>query len=297
MVPAMHTEMWLHSATQANVATLRERGVIVLDPAIGRLTGADTGPGRMPEPETIAAAVGAVLHTGGLRDLAGLRVLVSAGGTREALDPVRFLGNRSSGLQGYALAATAAARGASVTLVSANVELPDPAGCTVVRAGSALELEQAVMAAAVTSDVVVMAAAVADFRPADVAADKIKKDESVDGTPEPIALVRNPDILAGLVAARTVGTRSRDTVLVGFAAETGDAQGDPLAYATAKLARKGVDLLVLNDVSGGSVFGRPENEIHLLTPDGAVDGPFSGSKAEVAHAVWDRVSKLRSDSD
>lgn len=297
MVPAMHTEMWLHAATQANVATLRERGVIVLDPAVGRLTGADSGPGRMPEPEAIAAVLAAVLHTGGLRDLAGVQVVISAGGTREALDPVRFLGNRSSGLQGYALAATAAARGATVTLVSANVELPDPAGCTVVRVGSALELQKAVTAAADATDVVVMAAAVADFRPVDVAVDKIKKDETHDGAPEQIALARNPDILAGLVDARTAGTFPPGTLLVGFAAETGDAQGDPLAHARAKLARKGVDLLVLNDVSGGSVFGRPDNQVHLLTPDGAVDGPFSGSKVEVAHAVWDRVSRLRSDSD
>jgi phosphopantothenoylcysteine decarboxylase/phosphopantothenate--cysteine ligase len=296
MVPAMHTEMWLHAATRANVATLRERGVIVLDPAVGRLTGVDTGPGRMPEPEAIAAAIGAVLHTGGTRDLGGLRVVISAGGTREALDPVRFLGNRSSGLQGYALAATAAARGASVTLVSANVELPDPAGCAVVRVGSALELQPAVMAAAAESDVVVMAAAVADFRPAEVAADKIKKEATGDGTPEPIALVRNPDILAGLVAARAQGSLARGTVLVGFAAETGDADGDPLTHARDKLARKGVDLLVLNDVSGGSVFGRPDNEVHLLTPDGAVDGPHSGSKSAVAHAVWDRVAGLIADS-
>jgi phosphopantothenoylcysteine decarboxylase / phosphopantothenate---cysteine ligase len=295
MVPAMHTEMWLHAATQANVATLRARGVIVLDPAVGRLTGADTGPGRMPEPEAIAAAVAAVLHTGGVRDLAGLRVVISAGGTREALDPVRFLGNRSSGLQGYALAATAAARGASVTLVAANVELPDPAGCTVQRVVSALELQQAVMAAAVGADIVVMAAAVADFRPAEVAADKIKKDESLDGTPAPIALVRNPDILAGLVGARAASAAATGALLVGFAAETGDAQGDPLAHARAKLARKGVDLLVLNDVSGGSVFGRPDNEVHLLTPDGAIDGPHRGSKSEVAHAVWDRVVGLRAD--
>ncbi len=296
MVPAMHTEMWLHAATQANVATLRERGVIVLDPAVGRLTGVDTGPGRMPEPEAIAAAVAAVLHTGGVSDLAGLRVVISAGGTREALDPVRFLGNRSSGLQGYALATAAAARGATVTLVSANVELPDPAGCGVVRVGSALELQRVVMAAAAEADVVVMAAAVADFRPAEVAADKIKKDPTGDGTPEPIALVANPDVLAGLVAARAEGTLARGTVLVGFAAETGDAQGDPLDHARAKLARKGVDLLVLNDVSGGAVFGRPDNEVHLLTPDAVVDGPHAGSKTEVAHAVWDRVVGLRADS-
>ncbi len=293
MVPAMHTEMWQHPATRANVAALRARGVTVLDPAVGRLTGADTGPGRMPEPEAIAAAVSAVLHTGGARDLAGLQVVISAGGTREPLDPVRFLGNRSSGLQGYALATAAAARGAAVTVVSANVELPDPAGCTLVRAGSALELQQAVMAAAATADVVVMAAAVADFRPADVAVDKIKKDAADGSVPGSIALVENPDILAGLVDARTQGALGHHTLLVGFAAETGDAQGDPLAHARAKLERKGVDLLVLNDVSGGSVFGRPDNLVHLLTPDGSVDGPHAGTKAEVAHAVWDRVVGLR----
>ena len=296
MVPAMHTEMWRHPATEANVATLRQRGVIVLEPAVGRLTGADSGPGRMPEPEAIAAMLAAVLHTGGVRDLAGVHVLVTAGGTREAVDPVRFLGNRSSGLQGYALASTAVARGAEVTLISANVELPDPAGCSLVRVGSALELQEAVMAAAPGADVIVMAAAVADFRPAEVAGDKIKKDETADGTPEPIALLRNPDILSGLVAARTAGQLAQATQIVGFAAETGDASGDPLAHARAKLARKGVDLLVLNDVSGGSVFGRPDNAVHLLTPDGATDGPHAGSKAEVAHAVWDRVVGLRANS-
>ncbi|HSO02921.1 MAG TPA: phosphopantothenoylcysteine decarboxylase, partial [Candidatus Limnocylindrales bacterium] len=166
----------------------------------------------------------------------------------------------------------------------------------VVRVGSALELQQAVTAAAVESDGVVMAAAVADFRPADVAADKIKKDETADGAPEPIALVRNPDILAGLVAGRSAGRLAPRTLLVGFAAETGDAGGDLLAHARTKLARKGVDLLVLNDVSGGSVFGRPDNEVHLLTPDGAVDGPYAGTKAEVAHAVWDRVVGMRANS-
>ncbi len=149
------------------------------------------------------------------------------------------------------------------------------------------------MAAAATADVVVMAAAVADFRPADVAVDKIKKDAADGSVPGSIALVENPDILAGLVDARTQGALGHHTLLVGFAAETGDAQGDPLAHARAKLERKGVDLLVLNDVSGGSVFGRPDNLVHLLTPDGSVDGPHAGTKAEVAHAVWDRVVGLR----
>ena len=292
MAPAMHTEMWLHPATQANVATLRERGVIVLDPAVGRLTGADSGPGRLPEPETLAEAARSALHTGGRTDLAGRRVVISAGGTREALDPVRFLGNHSSGLQGYALAAAAAARGAQVTLVAANVELSDPAGVTVVPIGSALELQRAVSTAAESADVVVMAAAVADFRPAEVVATKIKKDESHDGVPEPIALVRNPDILAGLTAARAAGELPAGTVIVGFAAETGDADGDPLSHARAKPARKGVDLLVLNDVSGGAVFGEASNTVHLLTPDGAVDGPHSGSKSDVAHAIWDRVFEI-----
>ena len=293
MAPAMHTEMWHHPATRANVATLRQRGVLVLDPAVGRLTGADTGPGRLPEPETIAAAAAAVLHTGGRLDLAGQHVVVSAGGTREPVDPVRFLGNRSSGTQGYALATTAAARGARVTVVSANVELPDPAGVRVVRAGTARELEAAVQAAARDADIVVMAAAVADFRPADVAPAKIKKDRSSDAVPEPIALVRNPDVLAGLVSARATGELPAGTTLVAFAAETGDADGDPLSHARAKLARKGADLLVLNDVSGGAVFGQPDTTVMLLTPDGAVTGPHAGSKATVAHAIWDEVVGLR----
>ena len=293
MVPAMHTEMWQHAATRANVATLRERGVVVLDPAVGRLTGADSGPGRMPEPESIAAAVTSLLHTGGARDLSGLNVVVSAGGTREPIDPVRFLGNRSSGLQGYALASAAAARGASVTIISANVDLVDPAGTTVVRVGTALEVQEAVTAAASTADVVVMAAAVADFRPARVSDDKIKKDGSSGVEPTSLELVPNPDVLAGLAEARAAGELPSGLILVGFAAETGDDQGDPLIHATDKLARKGVDLLVLNDVSGGSVFGRPDNAVQLLTPDGAVEGPHAGTKAEVAHAVWDRVVGLR----
>jgi len=293
VAPAMHTEMWAHPATRANVATLRGRGVVVLDPAVGRLTGADSGPGRLPEPETIAAAVAAALHTGGRADLAGLNVVVSAGGTREPVDPVRYLGNRSSGVQGYALAATAAARGARVSLVSANVGLPDPAGVRVVVVGTALELADAVRAQADGADVIVMAAAVADFRPAAPAEAKIKKDDTTDGAPQ-LRLVRNPDILAGLVAARAAGELPAATTLVGFAAETGDDAGDAMAHARAKLASKGVDLLVANDVSGGAVFGQPDTVVHLLTPDGTVAGPHAGSKAEVAHAIWDRVAEIRS---
>ena len=295
MVPAMHTEMWAHPATRANVATLRERGVLVLDPAVGRLTGSDTGAGRLPEPESIAAVLAGVLHTGGARDLTGLRVVISAGGTREPVDPVRFLGNRSSGRQGYALAAAAVSRGASVILVSAHVDLPDPAGAVVVRVGTALELAGAVEAGAVGADVVVMAAAVADFRPAEVAADKIKK-AGPDAVPAPIELVANPDVLAGLVAARAAGTVPAGTTLVGFAAETGDAEGDALTHARVKLARKGVDLLVLNDVSGGAVFGQLDTSVLLLVPDGSMTGPHTGAKSEVAHAVWDRIAEVRVDA-
>src|SRR3954463_14308596 len=194
--PAMHTEMWEHPATQANVAALRSRGAVVLEPASGRLTGADTGTGRLPEPVAIAAAVDALLGRGydGLQpDLAGRHVVVSAGGTREHLDPVRFLGNRSSGRQGWALATTAAARGAQVTLVSANVALPEPAGVTVVPVVSAEQLREAVLKAATTADAVVVAAAVADFRPRDTRNTKIKKGASDE--PDSVALVRTTDVL------------------------------------------------------------------------------------------------------
>ena len=247
MAPAMHTEMWQHPATQANVATLRSRGVLVLDPAVGRLTGADSGPGRLPEPAAIVEACRAAL-AGRPADLLGRTVVVSAGGTREHLDPVRFLGNRSSGKQGYALAATAAARGARVVLVSANVALPDPAGATVVRVTSAEELRRAVLAHATTADAVVMAAAVADFRPVTVAGHKIKKDDS-GGVPAPIALERTADVLAEVVALRDAAGSAQ--VVVGFAAETGDAGAGVLDHARAKLARKGCDLLVVNEVGAG----------------------------------------------
>src|SRR5499427_4844781 len=217
LAPAMHTEMWEHAATVENVATLRRRGVVVLEPASGRLTGADTGKGRLPDPEEIFEVARRVLRrgAGATPDLAGRRVVVTAGGTREPLDPVRFLGNRSSGKQGYAFARTAVARGAEVTLVSANVSLPDPAGVGVVRVGTTEELRKATVEAAATADVVVMAAAPADFRPAEYAREKIKKTE--DGSAPVIALVTNPDIAAEL------GERKREgQVLVAFAAETTD---------------------------------------------------------------------------
>jgi phosphopantothenoylcysteine decarboxylase/phosphopantothenate--cysteine ligase len=284
MAPAMHTEMWLHPATQANVATLRSRGVVVLDPAVGRLTGADTGPGRLPEPGEIFAACRAALHRPDRpHDLAGRTVVVSAGGTREHLDPVRFLGNRSSGRQGYALATTALARGAAVTLVAANVGLPDPAGATMVRVVSAEELHKAMLEAAADADVVVMAAAVADFRPAAPQQSKIKKGA---GEPSAIPLVRTPDVLAELAA-----TRPRPgQVVVGFAAETGDADGDVLTHGRAKLAAKGCDLLVVNEVGADTGFERPDNAAVILGADGTEREVPNGPKEALAHVVWDLVA-------
>ncbi|MFL6023395.1 MAG: bifunctional phosphopantothenoylcysteine decarboxylase/phosphopantothenate--cysteine ligase CoaBC [Marmoricola sp.] len=286
--PAMHTEMWEHPATQANVATLRERGALVIEPAEGRLTGADTGKGRLPEPSEIFAVATDVLARGGVgvRDLAGKHVVVSAGGTREFLDPVRFLGNRSSGLQGYALARTAASRGAEVTLVAANVSLPDPAGVKVVKVVTTAEMQEAVVAASRTADVVVMAAAPADFRPTSLAESKIKKSE--DGSAPVVELTQNPDILAGLVNDRP----TPGLVVVGFAAETGDANGTVMDHARAKLARKGCDLLVVNDVGGGKVFGSDDNEAVVLGADGSATPVPHGTKSALAQAIWDRVTDL-----
>ncbi|MGW0508401.1 bifunctional phosphopantothenoylcysteine decarboxylase/phosphopantothenate--cysteine ligase CoaBC [Streptomyces olivaceoviridis] len=278
--PAMHTEMWEHPATQENVATLRRRGAVVIEPAVGRLTGVDTGKGRLPDPAEIFEVCRRVLARGVTEpDLQGRHVVVSAGGTREPLDPVRFLGNRSSGKQGYALARTAAARGARVTLVSANAGLPDPAGVDVVRVGTAVQLREAVLKAAADADAVVMAAAVADFRPAVYATGKIKKRDGQD--PDPIVLVRNPDILAELSADRA----RREQVVVGFAAETDDV----LANGRAKLARKGCDLLVVNEVGEARTFGSEENEAVILGADGSETPVPHGPKEALADTVWDLV--------
>ncbi|WP_111766319.1 bifunctional phosphopantothenoylcysteine decarboxylase/phosphopantothenate--cysteine ligase CoaBC [Nakamurella deserti] len=297
MVPAMHTEMWAHPATVANVATLRARGVVVLDPAVGRLTGPDSGPGRMPEPEQIAAVAELLLHRRDAlpRDLEGVRVLISAGGTREDLDPVRYLTNRSSGRQGFALAQVAASRGADVTLVAANTALLTPPGVHVVPVTDARELHTAMLDRTGAADVVVMAAAVADFRPATRAAAKIKKTGD-DGAPT-LELVRNPDVLVDLVAARRP-----DQLIVGFAAETGDAGADVLTYAREKLARKGCDLLVVNRVDGGRGFDTTDNAVTVLSAgrgttgagegsgDAVTEVPF-GPKTVVASAVWDVVAQ------
>ena len=299
--PAMHTEMWEHPATQHNVATLRERGAIVVDPAIGRLTGADSGKGRLPEPAELFALAESVLWAGadggasapasdipvaggpaGALILTGRRVLISAGGTREELDPVRFLGNWSTGRQGYAFARSAVARGADVTLVAANVELPDPAGVKIIRVISAREMHAAMLAEAQTADAVVMTAAVADFRPVTRSEQKIKKDGRI---PEPIELAENPDILADL-SARRMARGPAGQVVVGFAAET-----DPdLDAARAKLARKGCDLLVVNPVGYGRGFGDGENEAVVLGADGTQTPIPRRSKDALANLVWDLVA-------
>ncbi|MCC2323123.1 bifunctional phosphopantothenoylcysteine decarboxylase/phosphopantothenate--cysteine ligase CoaBC [Cellulomonas xiejunii] len=283
LAPAMHTEMWEHPATTANVATLRARGVHVLEPASGRLTGQDSGAGRLPEPEEIAQAALALVTPGRPVDLAGRRVVVSAGGTREPLDPVRFLGNRSSGRQGVALAQAAQDRGALVTLVAANVG-PDVLaglgpGVDVVPVETGEELRSEVRAAARLADIVVMAAAVADYRPATTADAKLKK----TGDATTVTLVETTDVLRELVT----DPPRPGQVVVGFAAETGDTEGSVLDHARAKARRKGADLLVMNPVGDGRGFGTTTNEVTVLDADGTVLATAQGTKLEVAHAIWD----------
>jgi phosphopantothenoylcysteine decarboxylase/phosphopantothenate--cysteine ligase len=330
--PAMHTEMWEHPATQDNVATLRRRGAVVVEPAVGRLTGKDSGAGRLPEPGDLFALAEKIIGfrtdpgsatpvdeseiggrpgeadspreraphsiasdpagpSGGVLSrppqtplpLAGRQVLISAGGTREELDPVRFLGNWSTGTQGYAFARSAVARGAAVTVVAANVELPDPVGAKVIRTVSARDMHTAMLAEAPHADAIVMTAAVADFRPVTRAGQKIKKDGRL---PEPIALTENPDILADLSARRRAAGEPGQ-VIVGFAAET-----DPdLAAAQAKLARKGCDILVMNQVGGGLGFGTADNEAVALAADGTVTPIPRRSKDALADFVWDLVAE------
>lgn len=292
--PAMHTEMWRHPATQANVATLRAHGAHVLDPDVGRLTGKDSGPGRLPEPQAIFAAAMALVsapdkaHDGGSAGalLAGKRVLVSAGGTQEPLDPVRFLGNRSSGKQGIALAAAARDAGAAVTLVAAHVEVALPAGVDVVRVGTAEELREVMTREAASADVVLMAAAVADFRPAERSGTKIKKRS--EGADPVIELVRNPDILAELVRLRA--EEGREQLILGFAAETGDDSGSVLEYARQKLERKGCDLLVVNHVGESKVFGQDVNSVEILSRTDREMQHVEGSKNLVAEAIVHRVA-------
>ena len=284
IAPAMHTEMWQNAATVANIETLRSRGVIVVGPGVGQLTGKDAGPGRMSEPDDIVAAALAVV---GPRDLLGKRILVTAGGTREALDPVRFIGNRSSGRQGVALALAAAARGADVTLVAANLEVEAPASIRVIHVVSTLELQASATELAATADVVIMAAAVSDYRPETVADAKIKKD--LQGDVLQLTLVKNPDILQGLAANRPSGQ-----LVVGFAAETEPDDAALLVIGRAKAARKGVDYLVINRVGWTEGFATESNQVVIVTGAGVIVSEASGSKATVAHSILDTVSKHES---
>jgi phosphopantothenoylcysteine decarboxylase / phosphopantothenate---cysteine ligase len=289
--PAMHTEMWLHPATVDNVTTLRRRGAVVLEPAFGRLTGTDSGAGRLPEAEEITTLAHLLLerHDALPYDLAGRKVLVTAGGTREPIDPVRFIGNRSSGKQGYAVARVAAQRGAEVTLIAGHTAgLIDPAGVDVVHVSSAQQLGDAVSKHAPDADVLVMAAAVADFRPTQVAAAKIKKG-SEDSAEPTIKLVRNDDVLAGAVRARAHGELPNMRAIVGFAAETGDANGDVLFHARAKLRSKGCDLLVVNAVGDGRAFEVDNNDGWLLASDGTESALQHGSKTLMASRIVDAI--------
>jgi len=284
MAPAMHTEMWQHPATVANVATLRARGVRMIGPVDGRLTGPDSGPGRLAEPGQIAEAIRAELARPGCRDLADRHVVVTAGGTREAVDPVRFLGNRSTGKQGAALAAAAVARGARVTLIHGSVEVPAPVGVESHACTSAAQMHDLVTRHTADADVLVMAAAVADYRPSVSADHKLKKSDAE------LVIEAEPtiDILRDAVHRRGSGRRP---VIVGFAAETGDADGDVLDHAQRKLHAKGCDLLVVDDVRGDGAFGSDDNEVVLLTATERTHVPRD-DKVRVAHAVWDRVGTL-----
>lgn len=294
-VPAMHTEMWEHPATQANVATLRERGATVVTPASGRLTGRDTGAGRLPEPQEIALLGELLLDRSDALpyDLAGARIVISAGGTREPLDPVRYLGNRSSGKQGFALARAAAQRGAHVTVVAGSTnEAGEPAGVEVIHIEDARQLADEMTKRAADADAVIMAAAVADFRPVTVNDTKIKKND--DG-PAPIELTTNPDILRGLVQSRESGAIPSEVVIVGFAAETGDDQGGVLDHGRAKLRRKGCDLLVVNAVGDGKAFGTEDNTGWLLAANGNETSLPYGSKTLMASRILDEVRALLPD--
>ncbi|MDO5661675.1 MAG: bifunctional phosphopantothenoylcysteine decarboxylase/phosphopantothenate--cysteine ligase CoaBC [Brachybacterium sp.] len=301
LAPAMHTEMWEHPATQENVEVLRERGVHIIDPAVGRLTGPDSGPGRLPEPAAILARVQAVAAAprgargAVVQDLAGRRVVISAGGTREAIDPVRYLTNHSSGKQGWALAHAALARGAEVTVLAANVDLDTPPGATRIDVTGAADLHRAVQEQAEAADVLVMAAAVADYAPA-AAGSKWKK--TSEGDVPQLVLSATPDILRGAVRARADAGPDRAAehprVIVGFAAETGDADSSALDLARAKARRKGADLVVFNDVSG-SVFGGEDTAVAVLDVNGTTLAEASGSKVTAAHAVIDQVVQRLAD--
>lgn len=285
IAPAMHTEMWQNPATQANIATLRSRGVGIVGPAVGQLTGADSGPGRMEEPERIveaALAIATERHNPG--DLEGTRILITAGGTREPLDPVRFIGNRSSGKQGVALATAAIRRGATVTLIASHLDVPAPEGVTLIDAPSASDVQRAVTDAAPDADIVIMAAAISDYRPVEVRDAKIKKEDTGDELT--LRLVKNPDILAGLAASAAPGQ-----VVVGFAAETTKGEDELIEIGRAKLARKGCDFLVVNRVGWDEGFARDSNTVVVLARGGDVVLTVTGDKLAVADRVLDSLPR------
>ncbi|MGJ0389739.1 bifunctional phosphopantothenoylcysteine decarboxylase/phosphopantothenate--cysteine ligase CoaBC [Microbacterium sp. CGR1] len=292
LAPAMHAEMWRNAATQANVATLVSRGIHLVGPADGELAGGDSGPGRMSEPETIFEAAVALLAP---RDLDGLRVVISAGGTREPIDPVRFLGNRSSGRQGIALAADAAARGAEVTVVAANVSGDVLAAARhpsvrVVSVGTAAELSTAMKDAARSADIVIMAAAVADYRPASVSAQKLTKEQ---GLLTHLELVENEDVVAALASARADGAAPEGQAIVAFAAETSESVDERRDRARRKRERKGVDLLAVNLANAEQGFERPDNAVEIVGERGEVVASAAGTKREVARVILDAALTLR----
>lgn len=293
IAPAMHTEMWLNPATQDNVATLRRRGITVMEPAHGRLTGTDTGAGRLPDPEQIAEFARTIIAGHCVdHDWQGRKVVISAGGTQENLDPVRYLGNRSSGRQGFALAEIAAQRGADVTIVAGNTEaLPIPAGASVVRVTSTRDMQEAMNAEAADADIIIMAAAVADYRPASVADSKMKKG-AADEDLASLELVENPDILKGLVQRREVGEVKREAIIVGFAAETGDETTSVLEYAQQKFMKKGCDVLMANEVGEGKVFGQSTSAGWILRRSSAPVVVAPGSKQVVAAQILDVVNEI-----
>lgn len=285
MAPAMHTEMWENAATKANVATLRSRGVHVIEPGVGRLTGVDTGKGRLPEPEDIWAQTKSLLAEASSRGiLDGKSVVISAGGTREALDPVRYLGNRSSGKQGVALAKAAARAGADVTLITGSMDIASPQHqkISVVSVESTRDLLDAVLEHADGKNALIMAAAVADFRPATATREKIKKQD--DDSAPTIVLEQTEDVLRTTVEQRD-GGKSLPRVIIGFAAETGDANTTPLEYGRSKLGRKGCEILVVNEVGVGKVFGQDDNDATIIFADGRDDVPIQGTKDAVAEEI------------
>jgi phosphopantothenoylcysteine decarboxylase/phosphopantothenate--cysteine ligase len=281
VAPAMHSEMWNHQATQANVKTLRERGVDVLEPAVGRLTGEDSGPGRLPEPEEIFAAAIALRYP---QDLAGKRVLVTAGGTQEPVDPVRFLGNRSSGKQGVSIALAAKARGAEVTLIAANLSESSLGLRNVIRVSTADQMLDAVNSAFDSSDIIIMAAAVADFKAASYEESKIKKSNPVSNYS--IDLVPNVDILKSVVERRN--SENKQQLIVGFAAETASNDAELTKLAEIKLENKGCDFLVANNVAGGAIFNSDQTSVLILNNRGEGVGA-QGSKKLVAHELLDFI--------